>query len=84
MTAAMLILLVACRLPVLRQLVGEEVLIAASHLKQLIQTWTKTSGQPNSPSIEQSLRLISEIDGLIQQEYQAEEEYDLVQRLGDT
>jgi hypothetical protein len=80
MTAAMLILLVACRLPVLRQLVGEEVLTAASHLTQLIQNWTKISGQPNSPSIEQSLRLISEIDGFIQQEYQGEEEYHLVQR----
>jgi len=80
MTAAMLILLVACRLPVLRQLVGEEVLTAASHLKQLIQNWTKISGPPNSPSIDQSLRLISEIDGFIQQEYQGEEGYHLVQR----
>jgi hypothetical protein len=83
MTAAMLILLVACRIPVLRQLVGEEVLTAAPHLKQLIQNWTKTSDQPISPSIEQSLRLISEIDGFIQQEYQGEEEYHLVQRTGD-
>ncbi|OIW30390.1 C6 zinc finger domain-containing protein [Coniochaeta ligniaria NRRL 30616] len=81
MTAAMLILLVACRLPVLRQLVGEEVLTAASYLKQLIQEWTEISGQPDSPSIEQSLRLITEIDGFIQQEYQGEEEYDLVQRV---
>jgi len=80
MTAAMLILLVACRLPVLRQLVGEEVLIAASHLKKLIQNWTESSGPPNSPSIDQSLRLISEIDGLIQQEFQGKEGYHPVQR----
>ena len=76
----MLILLVACRLVVLRQLVGEEVLTAAAHLKQLLQNWTDIPGQPNSPSIDQSLRLISEIDGFIQQECQGEEEYHLVQR----
>jgi hypothetical protein len=81
MTAAMLILLVACRLPILRQLVGEEVLTAASHLRQLIRTWTEIPGQASSPSIEQSLRLIAEIDGFIQQEYQSEEEYDLMQEI---
>jgi hypothetical protein len=80
MTAAMLVLLVACRVPVLRQLVGQEVLIAAPHLKQLIQNWNRIAEQPISPSIEQSLRLIGEIDGFIRQEYQGEKEYHLVQR----
>lgn len=75
MTAAMLVLLIACRLPLLRQLVGKEVLTAAPHLKQLIQNWTNIPNQPKSPSIEQCLRLISKIDGFIQQEYQGEGEY---------
>lgn len=81
MTAAMLVLLAASRIPVLRQLVGDEVLTAATHLKQLIETWNDIPGQPNSPSIDQSLRLIEEIDGFIQQEYQGEEGYHLVQRI---
>ncbi|TVY89078.1 hypothetical protein LAWI1_G004735 [Lachnellula willkommii] len=81
MTAAMLILLVAIRTPTLRPLIGTDVLTAASHLKQLISTWTDDCG--SSPSIDQSLRLIAEIDGFIQQEYQGEGEegYHVVQRI---
>jgi len=70
MTGAMLILLAAYRLPVLRQLIGDEVLGAGADLQQRIQSWTEVMGPPSSPSVDQSLRMICEIDSLIQQEYE--------------
>lgn len=69
MTGAMLILLAAYRLPVLRQLIGEEVLRAGTHLQRCIQNWSEALGQPNSPSVDQSLMMICAIDNIIQQEY---------------
>lgn len=69
MTGAMLVLLAACQLPALRHLVGEEVLTAGPHLTHLIQTWTVALGEPSSPSVDQSVRLICETDSFIQQMY---------------
>ncbi|TAQ89900.1 hypothetical protein B7494_g1772 [Chlorociboria aeruginascens] len=77
MTGAMLILLAAYRLPVLRHLVGEEVLRAGSHLKRCIQSWSEVLGPPNSPSVDQSLRMICEIDDIMQQEHHEKKEYRL-------
>ena len=75
MTGAMLILLAAYRVTVLRRLIGEKVLRAGTHIKQCIQSWTEVLGQPNSPSLEHSLKIICEVDSLIKQEYQSGEEY---------
>jgi hypothetical protein len=69
MAGAMLILLAACQLPALRLLVGEEVLTAGPHLTRLIQGWAEISGEPSSPSVDQSVRMICETDSIIQQEY---------------
>jgi hypothetical protein len=75
MTGAMLILLAACRLPSLRQVIGKDVLRTGHHLQQLIQRWIKVCGDPSSPSVDQSLRIISEVTGFIEQEYYSESEY---------
>lgn len=80
MAGAMLVLLAACRVPSLRGLIGPEVLQAGDHLKQLLQLWQKVSGGPSSPSVDQSVRIISEADMFIQQVYGASEVYSLVRR----
>ncbi|KAH8812903.1 hypothetical protein F5884DRAFT_318279 [Xylogone sp. PMI_703] len=75
MTAAMLILFAARRIPALRQLIGEEVLSVGSQLSQLIQGWTDILGEPRSPSIDQSLRIINKINVLMQDTYQDGADY---------
>lgn len=60
MAAAMLILLAACRMPQLRSLIGPEVLLAGDHLMHLFEGWQRVSGDPISPSVNQSVRVIRE------------------------
>jgi hypothetical protein len=69
MAAAMLILLAACRMPTLRSLIGPEVLAAGNHLIQLLEGWQMVSGNPNSPSVDQSVRIIREADKFIREVY---------------
>ena len=71
MAAAMLVLLAACKVPVLKDLIGPEVFGAGEHLRQRLQGWQKVMGNPASPSVEQSLRLIADVDQLIQHVYQS-------------
>lgn len=71
----MLVLLAAVRLPALRQLVAKEILTTGQHLKELIQGWMAVSGDPVSPSIDQSLRIIAEVTGLIEQEFRGDTGY---------
>jgi len=75
MTGAMLVLLAACRLGALRQLMGKEILTAGPHLKRLIQGWIDVTGDVASPSVDQSLRIIFEVTALIEREYYSETEY---------
>ncbi|KAJ9155864.1 C6 zinc finger domain-containing protein, partial [Coniochaeta hoffmannii] len=60
MAAAMLVLLAACRMPALRSLIGPEVLLAGDHLTNLLEGWQRVSGDPSSPSVNQSVRVIRE------------------------
>ncbi|KAG4026273.1 hypothetical protein MFRU_042g00020 [Monilinia fructicola] len=68
MTGAMLILLAASRVPYLRNLLGQDVTNIGSHLQTLIKRWVQIPGDIRSPSIEQSLRMIGEIDVFLHQE----------------
>ena len=72
MTGAMLVLLAASRLPYLRNLLGQDVTNIGSHLQTLIKRWVQIPGENRSPSIEQSLRMIGEIDVFLHQEFGAE------------
>lgn len=67
----MLILLAASRVPSLKLLVGPQVLKTGAHLSHLIKSWTYSFGFVASPSVEQSLKMICEIDGFIQHGYEA-------------
>jgi hypothetical protein len=69
MAGAMLVLLAACRTPSLRNLISPEILLAGDHLKQLLEGWQKVSGDPSSPSVDQSVRIIGEADRFIRQVY---------------
>jgi len=77
----MLILLAAIRLPALRQLVAKELLATGRHLKELIQGWMAVSGEPISPSVDQSLRIIAEVTDLIEQDFGGEARYQLIHSL---
>lgn len=68
MTGAMLILLAACRVPVLRDMIGKQISAAGHHLMRLIPEWSKITGDVASPSVEQSLRIIAEVTSLAKQE----------------
>lgn len=72
MTGAMLILLAASRLPYLRNLLGQDVTNIGSHLQTLIKRWVQIPGENRSPSIEQSLRMIGEIDVFLHEEFGTE------------
>ena len=67
MAGAMLVLLAACRTPSLKDLIGPEVLAAGDHLRKLLEGWQQVMGDPSSPSVEQSVRIISEADRFIRQ-----------------
>jgi hypothetical protein len=69
MAAAMLVLLAACRMPTLRNLIGPEVLAAGDHLLHLFEGWQRVSGDPNSPSVNQSVAIIREAAGFIGEVY---------------
>jgi len=75
MTGAMLVLLAACRLPALNPLVGKKTLAAGPHLKSLIEGWLSVSGEPVSPSVDQSLKIINEVDGFLKEESYSDVEY---------
>ena len=71
MTCAMLILLAASRLPTVRRLMRAEAMTVGDHLQRLFQRWLDVPGISHSPSVAQSLRMIWDIHGFIQQEYAA-------------
>ncbi|EEY20357.1 C6 zinc finger domain-containing protein [Verticillium alfalfae VaMs.102] len=73
MAGAMLVLLAACRVPALRELIGSEILSAGEHLRQLLEGWQEVMGEPASPSVEQSVRIIAEADRFIRQVYLGED-----------
>jgi len=81
MAGAMLILLAAIRLPALRQLVAKEVRSTGRHLNELIPGWMAVSGEPVSPSVDQSLRIIAEVTDLIEQDLRGDARYQLVHSL---
>ncbi|KAK4176513.1 hypothetical protein QBC36DRAFT_187313 [Triangularia setosa] len=72
MAGAMLVLLAACQIPSLRNLIGPEVLAAGDHLTQLLERWQEVSGGPISPSVDQSVRIIKEADRFIRDVYAAD------------
>jgi hypothetical protein len=65
MAGAMLVLLAACRVRRLRELIGTEAMSAGDHLIQLLQSWQELSGGPSSPSVTQSVRIIDAADRFI-------------------
>jgi hypothetical protein len=69
MAGAMLMLLAACRVRSLANLIGTEVMGAGEHLRVLLSGWRDYIGGVPSPSVEQSLTLIADIDRLIRPTY---------------
>ncbi|KUI57387.1 hypothetical protein VP1G_04701 [Cytospora mali] len=71
MAAAMLVLLAASRVPSLRGVIGPELLSAGHHLRTLLTSWQRVSGEPGSPSVEQSVRIICAADEFIKKVFAA-------------
>lgn len=65
----MLALLAACQVPFLRCLVDADVLRAGEHLRRLFESWQHEMCGPISPSVNQSLRIISTADSFIKDMY---------------
>lgn len=72
MSGAMLILLAACRVPCLRELIGPEVFQAGDHVYYLFQNWQLLAAVPISPTIDQSMHIIREASSLIKETYYSE------------
>lgn len=71
MAGAMLVLLAASRIPSLRGVIGPELLTAGGHLRQLMVDWQRVSGDPSSPSVDQSVGVIREADEFIKKVFAA-------------
>ncbi|KAM7193457.1 lactose permease [Rhypophila sp. PSN 637] len=69
MAGAMLVLLAAVRIPSLKNLIGPEVLAAGDHLRALLEEWQQIKGEPNSPSVDQSVEIIAKADQFIKEAY---------------
>ncbi|KAJ0338936.1 hypothetical protein COL922a_004971 [Colletotrichum nupharicola] len=80
MAGAMLVLLAACRIPQLKDMIPSDVLGAGDHLKQLLQSWQSVMGDPTSPSVDQSIRMISDADRFIQEGYHAGDSFSMRRR----
>ena len=63
----MLILLAAASNSTLRPLISDGVLTAGKRLVSLYQKWENATGGPNSPTVEQSVRLMGQVDMYINQ-----------------
>ncbi|KAF5505147.1 Echinocandin B biosynthetic cluster transcription factor ecdB [Colletotrichum siamense] len=80
MAGAMLVLLAACRIPQLKDMIPSDILGAGDHLKQLLQSWQSVMGDPTSPSVDQSIRMISDADRFIQEVYHAGDSFSMRRR----
>ncbi|KAL3419998.1 C6 zinc finger domain-containing protein [Phlyctema vagabunda] len=69
MTCAMLMLLAAIRIPALRSMMKLEAATVGDHLQHLLHRWSQIPGNTPSPSVAQSVQMIWEIRGFMQQEY---------------
>jgi hypothetical protein len=69
MTAAMLILLAACRSPGLEQSMSARFTALDNHLQRLFESWIQVPGAAKSPSVAQCLQIIKDIDRLLQNEH---------------
>ncbi|KAL8372557.1 hypothetical protein RB595_002070 [Gaeumannomyces hyphopodioides] len=73
MAGAMCLLLAACRTPSLKGLLLDiahdqpDVLACGEHLGRLFRDWQAVSGDPASPSVEQSVRIVAEADRFIRE-----------------
>ncbi|KXS99219.1 hypothetical protein AC578_6882 [Pseudocercospora eumusae] len=67
MASTMLLLLAASRISDLKARLNHGVLSVGKHLLELIEPWTSVHGDQKSPSVRQSLWMISEIDALLHQ-----------------
>ncbi|KAI8650085.1 Zn(2)-C6 fungal-type domain-containing protein [Fusarium sp. Ph1] len=67
MSGAMLILLAACQVPALKDLISHRVTRVGDHLQQLFHHWRSISFGADSPSVERSLGLIEKADGYIKE-----------------
>lgn len=84
MAGAMLVLLAASRVPYLRGVLGPEDLLAAGdHLRRLLARWQRVAGDPSSPSVDQSVRIICEADEFIRQVFAAGDMLALYHRAGE-
>lgn len=67
MAGAMLVLLAACGVTKLRELMSPDTVSAGDHLKSLLLRWQEVSSGPASPSVIQSVRIIEAANTFIKE-----------------
>ncbi|KAK2761152.1 hypothetical protein FQN54_001673 [Arachnomyces sp. PD_36] len=69
MAGVMLTMLAACQHPYIKQHIGTKATSIGTHLVRLLSRWMHITSDPVSPSVDRSVKLIIQVDGLIQKEY---------------
>lgn len=69
MTAVMAILLAACRCTVVQESMSARFSTLDNHPERLFESWIQVPGVSKSPSVAQCLRIIKDINLLLQTEY---------------
>ena len=69
MAGVMLTMLAACQHPNIKQHIGTKATSLGGHLVRLLTRWMHITSNQVSPSVDRSVKLIMQVDGLIQKEY---------------
>lgn len=69
MAGVMLMMLAACQHPCIKQHIEAKATSTGGHLVRLLTRWMHITNEPVSPSVDRSVKLIMEVDDLIQKEY---------------
>lgn len=65
----MLTMLAACQHPYIKQHIEAKATSIGGHLVRLLTRWMHITNELVSPSVDRSIKLIMEVDDLIQKEY---------------
>lgn len=69
MAGVMLTMLAACQHPYIKQHIGAKATSIGGHLVRLLTRWMHITDEPISPSVDRSVKIIMQVDNLIQKEY---------------
>ena len=75
MAGVMLTMLAACQHPNIKQHIEAKATSLGGHLVRLLTRWMHITNHPVSPSVDRSVKLIMQVDGIIQKEYSVDRDF---------